>query len=396
MGADGLSRICKVHKPIYGMAQAGRRWQRTLFPWLVDPKRGFTQSHGDPCVFSQRRKMATPDGERDETIFIGVYVDDLFIVSSHNDEHSLYAKFTSELQEAWKVEDEGDVSDLLNVQIERDGADVILKQTSYIEKLMDSFSPDGVPSRMQTTHAPCDVKLPQLVCDALMQTETIDPILLRNYQAIIGSLLYCATQTRPDVAFAVGYLGRALAKPTPELYDAALRVLHYLYLHKEVGLRYHCSNRAMFGMSDSDWAVKHSTSGSVFLYQTCAISWGSKKQPTIALSSTEAEIVAGSEAAKEAISLKVILGEIGGADDSPTRLYLDNQSAIAVAYNPEHHSRMKHVERRHYFIRECVEDMKLVVPFVRTDDNLADFFTKPLDASRFFKLRNSIMNYARS
>ena len=73
---------------------------------------------------------------------------------------------------------------------------------------------------------------------------------------------------------------------------------------------------------------------------------------------------------------------------------LDNQSAIAVAYNPEHHSRMKHVERRHYFVRECVENLRLEVPFVRTDANMADFFTKPLDAARFFSLRNVIMNYS--
>ena len=129
------------------------------------------------------------------------------------------------------------------------------------------------------------------------------------------------------------------------------------------------------------------------MYQRAAISWGSKKQPTIALSSTEAEIVAASEAAKEAISLHSLLHELGEADDKPVRLALDNQSAIAVAYNPEHHNRMKHVERRHFFVRECVENMRLEVPFVRTDDNLADFFTKPLDPSRFFTLRNIIMNY---
>ena len=130
------------------------------------------------------------------------------------------------------------------------------------------------------------------------------------------------------------------------------------------------------------------------MYQRAAISWGSKKQPTIALSSTEAEIVAASEAAKEAISLHSLLQELGEADEKPVQLALDNQSAIAVSYNPEHHNRMKHVERRHFFVRECVENMRLEVPFVRTDANIADFFTKPLEPSRFFTLRNIIMNYA--
>ena len=149
-------------------------------------------------------------------------------------------------------------------------------------------------------------------------------------------------------------------------------------------------------MSDSDWATKHSTSGHVFVYQNAAISWGSKKQATIALSSTEAEIVSVSDAAKEAISLRSLYQELGEADKSPIQLSVDNQSAIAVAYNPEHHSRMKHVERRHFFIRECVENMNIVVPFVRTDANLADFFTKPLESRRFFSLRNLIMNHVPS
>ena len=337
--------------------------------------------------------MSTPDGDRAETLMIGVYVDDLFVISSHNDEHSLYQKFVNDLQNSWEVEDEGEVQDLLNVEISRDGDDVILKQTKYIEKLLDTFCPDGVPSKHQKTQAPCDSKLPQLVCDALTNTDPVDPKLLREYQAIIGSLLYCATQTRPDVAFAVSYLGRAMGKPTPELLQAAYKVLYYLHHHKHVGLRYHASGKPLSGMTDSDWATKHSTSGSVFMWMSAAISWGSKKQATIALSSTEAEIVAASEAAKEAISLHGFLHEINEADDKPVSLACDNQSAIAVAYNPEHHSRMKHVERRHYFVRECVEDMKLVVPFVRTDDNLADFFTKPLDNKRFFELRNTIMNY---
>ena len=129
------------------------------------------------------------------------------------------------------------------------------------------------------------------------------------------------------------------------------------------------------------------------MYKRAAISWGSKKQATVALSSTEAEIVSASEAAKEALAIRSFLESIGFGDDSPTHLSVDNQSAIAVAYNPELHARMKHVERRHFFVRECVENRQLVVPFVRSHDNLADFFTKPLPPKQFFALRNIIMNY---
>jgi hypothetical protein len=167
----------------------------------------------------------------------------------------------------------------------------------------------------------------------------------------------------------------------------------YLDKHKHVGLRYSRDRQQMYGMSDSDWAVKHSTSGHVFKYMTAAISWGSKKQPTVALSSCEAEIMAASEASKEAISLRTLLSDLGFGDDEPTHLHVDNQSAIAVAYNPEHHSRMKHVERRHFFVRECVENLQIVVPFVASTDNEVDFFTKALPAKIFFDMRNKIMNH---
>ena len=250
---------------------------------------------------------------------------------------------------------------------------------------------------MHSHQAPCDKSLERHVADALALQDAPDPVLLKKYQSIVGALLYCSTQTRPDVAFAVGMLCRAMAKPTDDLYADAERVLFYLDMHKHVGLRYEPSAAPLFGMSDSDWGVKHSTSGQVFCFQRAAVSWGSKKQPTVALSSTEAEIMAASEAAKEALSLRKHLRDFKfGGDAEPMKLFVDNQSAIAVSYNPEHQGRVKHMERRHFFVRECVENMQLVVPFVNTHDNIADFFTKPLEPKQFFHWRDTIMNHKRS
>jgi len=125
-------------------------------------------------------------------------------------------------------------------------------------------------------------------------------------------------------------------------------------------------------MSDSDWAVRHSTSGWVFMYNSAAISWGSKKQATIALSSCEAEIMAASEAAKECVYLARFADELGfPLRDGPPEMDVDNQSAIAVAYNPEHHPKVKHMERRHLFIQELVENLQIRVPFVKSNENLA-------------------------
>jgi hypothetical protein len=99
-----------------------------------------------------------------------------------------------------------------------------------------------------------------------------------------------------------------------------------------------------------------------------------------------------SEAAKEAVYLADFLAELGFAAQSPTQLATDNTGARDLSYNPEHHDRVKHVERRHFFIRELVEAQRVVVPYVSTHANLADFFTKPLAGKNFFRLRNTIMN----
>ena len=393
-GSDGQPQICKVVKPVYGMAQAGRRWQRSLFPWLKSY--GFTPCHADPCVFNIERTRQTPDGPRVERLVLGCYVDDLSILYEHDDEYSLYRDFTEALTKRWEVEDEGDLTDLLGVEFTRDGQSINLTQTAYIVKLVSEHFPDGVPATMQANRPPCDSQLPLDVANALSNTEAPDPLLLKRYQSIVGALLYASTNTRPDIAFSVGMLCRAMSRPTPALLDASLRVLGYLYRTRLLGLRYDPSTLPLEGMSDSDWAVKHSTTGFVFSFGSACISWASKKQPSVSLSSCEAEIMAGSEAAKEAIYLSNFLAELGFGSTLPPNLRMDNKSAIDLAYNPEHHARTKHIDRRHYFIRECVEEGKLRVPFVATADNMADFFTKPLPAKTFYHMRDVIMNIPRA
>jgi len=130
----------------------------------------------------------------------------------------------------------------------------------------------------------------------------------------------------------------------------------------------------------------------LFLFNSAAISWGSKRQSSVALSSCKAEIMACSESAKEAVFLQDFFKELGVGSDAPLALGQDNKAARDLAYNPEHHARTKHIDRRHFYIRELVEAQRIVVPYVNTVDNLADFFTKPLPTKRFFALRDAIMN----
>ena len=249
-GKDGASRICKILKPCYGMAQAGRRWQRALFPWLVSWSDGsLKQAYGDSCVFYCRKSVSTPNGDRDEWLVVGTYVDDLCVLYSHDDEYSLYRQFTNDLEKRWDVEDEGDISDLLGIDISVNNSHVTLKQDRYIERLAADFFPDGVPPSMQRNTVPCLPELPQLVLEAMDSEAAVDPALLKRYQSLVGALLYCATNTRPDVAFAVGMLCRAMSKPTPALLESAERVLAYLYRNKHIGLRYEADEKPLYGMT---------------------------------------------------------------------------------------------------------------------------------------------------
>ena len=143
---------------------------------------------------------------------------------------------------------------------------------------------------------------------------------------------------------------------------------------------------------DASWETANSTSGWIVLWQSAALTWGSRKQKSIALSTCEAEIIALSEAAKDVVYLRKLVDGLGETEPGPTELKTDSQSARDVSYNPEHHDRMKHVQRRHFFVRDMVESLELEVPFVRTADNIADFFTKPLQAKQFHAMRRVIMN----
>ena len=187
-----------------------------------------------------------------------------------------------------------------------------------------------------------------------------------------------------------------------ELWGVALRTLHYLSVHRELGLRYCASDSTpAHGYSASDWVVKHSTTGFTFQY-ACAspsISWGSKKQPSVALSPGEAEIMAASEAAKVAVYERNFRQELGFEGKKPMQLYCDNQGAIDLAYNPEKHHisvirRPKHINSRHFYVyaRELVERGQLEVPYVKTAENLGDFCTKPLAVKTFRAMRDKIMS----
>ena len=182
-----------------------------------------------------------------------------------------------------------------------------------------------------------------------------------QYQSVVGSLLYAAMATRPDIAYAVGVLSKFCTNPDESTHlTAARRVLRYLKGTNNYGIKYEKSgNASLTGYSDASWADdlddRRSTSGNVFLLANGPVSWFSKKQATVSMSTAESEYVALSQAAQKAVWLQRLLEEIGmDLTQNPTLIHEDNQGAIAIARNPVSHARTKHIDIRYHFVREAI------------------------------------------
>ncbi len=232
-----------------------------------------------------------------------------------------------------------------------------------------------------------NIKLPKLEAPEVDQ---------QLYQSMLGSLMYAATRTRPDIMFAVHHLSQFSIAPGTEHLIAMQHIYQYLNGTWNLRIIYH-GNRIgenLMGFSDSDWAGDsnswRSVSGYAFILCGATISWSAKKQPTIALSSTEAEYMAMTHAGKEAVFLEHLFGKVGIPFSIPMTLLIDNQSAIALAENPIFHARTKHIDARHHWVHEKVEDGIIELEYIPMADQTADIFTKPLDSVKFEKFRNTL------
>ena len=391
----GRPKLAKILKPIYGIQQAGRRLQRMLFEWLKHPDRGFKSlDDSDPCIFT----LKTPDGE---ILTMGVYVDNLQIVHSvelddkgRGPEGCAYNKFMDQITADWDVVDEGPMEDLLGIEVEHnDNGSITLHQRKYIEKIVQRFLPDGPIAKAQRNSLPYSDDFLSNINEALSRPDVDYPELVLPMQERIGCLMYATTSSRPDIAYAVHQLCKVMHRPTPALLAEINHLLTYLSRTASLGLTYESEPDRLVGFADSSWEAKTSTSGWVVSWQKAALTWGSRKQKSIALSTCEAEIIALSEASKDVVYLRKLVKGLGAPEETPSSLSTDSTCARAVSYNPEHHDKMKHVERRHFYVRDMVEKFELEVPYVPTKENPADFFTKPMkNAAQFREFRNRIMN----
>lgn len=203
------------------------------------------------------------------------------------------------------------------------------------------------------------------------------------YQQAVGSLLFASQVSRPDINFAVNNVSRFCSNPGHAHWSAVKRILRYLKGTMSLKLVYSkCSDSNVTGYCDADWGSeiddRKSTTGYVFMHQGGAVTWNSKKQPTVALSTMEAEYMALCSATQEAIWLKQLDNELFSDAEKGTIIYSDNQSAIYLASTHSYHARAKHIDIKHHFVREKVEDGSVILKHVPSSQMIADSLTKPV------------------
>ena len=320
----------------------------------------------------------------DEHTIVAVATDDMALASKRAEDAE---RFKSEVRKFWEITDHGPIKWFLGFEIKRDrkARTISINQSAYIESMVTKFRLTNA-SPVSTPMEPGAQFSVDQCPSTLNQTSRMHGV---PYSQAIGSVLWPVVVSRPDAAYAVGVLSQFIQNPGPAHWEGVKRVINYLGCTKDLWLTFGGKEANVEGFCDADWASqkhRHSISGFSFHYGIGAVSWSSKKQNIVSLSSTEAEYVAQTHAAKEGIWLRSFISEIRGEEEKPLTISCDNQGAIALAKDNKFHARTKHIDLRYHFIREAVEERKIKVKYIPTDDNVSDIFTKALPRPKFRRM----------
>nr|AAV31277.1 putative polyprotein [Oryza sativa Japonica Group] len=364
------NHVYKLSKALYGLRQAPRAWYERLRDFLLS--KDFKIGKVDITLFT---KIIG-----DDFFVYQIYVDDIIFGSTNE----VFCKeFGDMMSREFEMSMIGELSFFLGLQIKQLKNGTFVSQTKYIKDLLKRFGlEDAKP-----------IKTPMATNGHLDLDEGGKPVDLKLYRSMIGSLLYL-TVSRPDIMFSVCMCARFQAAPKECHLVAVKRILRYLKHSSTIGLWYPKGAKfKLVGYSDPDYAGckvdRKSTSSSCQMLGRSLVSWSSKKQNSVALSTAETEYVSAGSCCAQLLWMKQTLLDYG-ISFTKTPLLCDNDGAIKIANNPVQHSRTKHIDIRHHFLRDHVAKCDIVISHIRTEDQLADIFTKPLDETRFCKLRNEL------
>jgi transposase InsO family protein len=375
-GNEGL--VCRLKKSLYGLKQAPRQWYKKFDSSMIE--QGYQRTTSDHCVFM--KKFSDED-----FIILLLYVDDMLIVGHDT---SKINNLKKELSKSFAMKDLGSAKQILGMNISRDRKNnkIWLSQERYIEKVLKRFNMSQVKSastplanhfKLSSKQSPTTEK----------EKEEMSKV---PYASAVGSLMYAMVCTRPDITHAVGVVSRFLANPGKEHWNAVKWILKYLKGTTKMSLCFGNEKPMLVGYTDADMAgdinSRKSTSGYLITFAGGAVSWQSRLQKCVALSTTEAEFIAATEACKEMLWMKRFLQELGQEQEKYV-LHCDSQSAIHLCKNSSFHSRSKHIDVRYHWIREVLENRQLWLEKIHTDDNGSDMMTKTLPKHKHESCRSS-------
>ena len=367
--------VCKLKRSLYGLKQAPREWYHKFDAFMQS--QGFRRSQVDHCLYTKK----AGDGS---LIILVLYVDDMLIAGK--DIHALDSLKQS-LHGSFDMKDLGDANHILGMRILRNRSKgvLFLSQQEYISKVLQRFNMEGG----KTIGVPLPPYLKLSAEDSPTSDDEKAEMAKVPYASAVGSLIYAMVATRPDIAFAVGVVSRYMANPGKKHWEAVKGIMRYLKGTKDLGICFGKQKASVVGFTDADYAghadCRKSTSGYVFTFTGGAVSWISRLQKCVALSTTEAEYVAATEACKEALWLSYLVRDLG-ITELPI-LHCDSQSAIMLARNPVFHAKTKHIEVKYHFIRDVLDSKNIELVKVHTNNNPADLLTKGLPAERFAHCR---------
>jgi transposase InsO family protein len=369
--------VCRLKKAIYGLKQASRQWYQHLRQTLLNNH--FQELlTADVSIFFMRN-----DGG-DSTVIL-IYVDDMAIFGSTP---QLVENFKRLIGSHYKFTDLGEIRQFLGLNItrNRNNKTLSIDQQHYIRTIAERFDMTDA----HDTHTPMAQGL-----NLTAAKDEQDPQLRTRYQSIIGSLMYAMLGSRPDICFTITRLSQFGSNPTDEHLRIAQRTMRYLNTTAQYQLVYgnpDCSD--LIGYSDSDWAAnsddRRSTTGYVYTLNGGAVAWATRKQRTVALSSTEAEYMALTETSKHALWVKSLCEQLSFDIDLPISIHCDSKGAREITLNPVFHKRTKHIDIQHHFVRQQAEEGSIAILPIPTADNLADVFTKPLSRDSHSRLTGTL------
>lgn len=364
------NKVCRLKKSLYGLRQAPRCWYAKLTNALL--RFGFSHDYADQSLFSKVRGSIC--------IHILVYVDDFIITC--NDTQALQ-EFKDYLHKCFRMKDLGKLKYFLGLEVARNNSGFYLSQRKYA---LDIITETGL---LGAKPSPVPMELNHKLAKAEGPLANA-----QQYRRLVGRLIYL-TNTRPDLAYAVHILAQFMQKPLLPHWDVALRVVRYLKGSPGQGIFFRADDQLRISaFCDADWSgcplSRRSLSAYIVFLGDSPVSWRTKKQDAVALSSAEAEYRAMSDTVKELKWMKGLFLSFGVSHPEPMRLFCDSKSALYIASNPVFHERTKHIERNCHHVRDVLKAKLISTEHVSSRNQLADILTKSLPRPLFEELLSKL------